>query len=89
MKRNCLLIGIALLGVLFGLQRAEALFLDFEDLTDLTPVTTQYSGLGVEFSQAMVLTAGSPSTSLSSRRSPAPTWFLLMVGPWSSYSPAP
>lgn len=41
-----------------GLKETEAYILPFEDLSDSTPVTNQYSGLGVIFSKAIILTEG-------------------------------
>jgi hypothetical protein len=52
------LVIIAFLISLGGVKKAEALTIDFEGLADLTPVTNQYSGLGVDFFGATVLTAG-------------------------------
>ncbi len=58
-KRDYLLIGIAVLSVIFvGIKEVPAFTIDFEDLTDSTAVTNQYSGLGVDFSDATVITAG-------------------------------
>lgn len=37
---------------------AQAYIIDFDNLADLDPVTNQYSGFGVSFSNATVLTAG-------------------------------
>ena len=44
--------------LLFMPLTAQALTLDFEDLPDLTPVTTQYAALGIVFSGATIFTAG-------------------------------
>jgi hypothetical protein len=53
------LIGImALLIGLGGIKETQAFTIDFEGLVDLTPVTNQYSSLGVDFLGATVLTAG-------------------------------
>lgn len=59
MKLKYLLISVIALLICFGgVKSTGALIIDFEDLTDSTPVTNQYSGLGVDFSGATVLTAG-------------------------------
>jgi len=46
-----------LLSVLFPFA-ANAYFINFDNLTDLDPVTTQFSGLGATFVNATVLAAG-------------------------------
>ncbi len=59
MKCKCLLLVLTVLLVGLGsVKKTEALVIDFEGLADLTPVTNQYSSLGVDFVGATVLTAG-------------------------------
>lgn len=53
-----LMVAVALLIGFGGIKKTEAMTIDFEGLTDLTPVTNQYSSIGVDFSGATVLTAG-------------------------------
>lgn len=61
MKRT-LFAGICLFTALFinlGIAcESSAYFIGFDDLSDLTPVTNQYHGLGLDFSGATALTAG-------------------------------
>lgn len=58
MKKKSLVMLIAVIIFLVLTPSAKALLIDFEDLTDLTPVTNQYSSFGVDFLGATVLTAG-------------------------------
>jgi|SRR3989304_581241 len=58
MRKKLFLLGIIAFILWLPIINAFALTIDFEGLTDSTPVTTQYSGFGVEFSGATVLTAG-------------------------------
>jgi hypothetical protein len=59
MKCKYLLAAVMILLVsLGGINKIEAFTIDFEGLPDSTPITNQYSSLGVDFSNATVLTAG-------------------------------
>jgi hypothetical protein len=55
-KLGCIVLGLLLFGG--SLLDANAYTINFDELTDLTPVTNQYNVLGVEFSGATVITAG-------------------------------
>jgi len=58
MKIKYLLIGVLILFALMGIKESPAITIDFETLSDSEVVTTQYSGLGVTFSNTTALTAG-------------------------------
>lgn len=58
MKQKSLLVLITISLFLVFTSTAKALVIDFEDLSDLEPVTNQYSSLGVDFFGATALTAG-------------------------------
>jgi hypothetical protein len=58
MKAKYLLIGFVLLLALVNTTETGALTINFETLSDLEVVTTQFTGLGVTFSNATALTAG-------------------------------
>ncbi len=60
MKGRCALISgvIALLFLFSFVGYGQAFTIDFEGLPDTTPLSNQYSGLGVTFSNATILTAG-------------------------------
>ena len=53
-----ILIGFVILVSFTKIKEVYAYTIDFEGLADLTPVNTQYSGLGVEFLGSTILTAG-------------------------------
>ncbi len=58
MKAKCLLPVLGLLLILLGAGNLGAVTIDFETLSDSEVVTTQFSGLGVTFTNATALTAG-------------------------------
>ena len=58
MKAKSVVASLLVLLSLFAVNRSMAYVVDFEGLSDLESVTNQYGGLGVIFSNALVLTAG-------------------------------
>lgn len=58
MKAKVFYLVLVSLFVLISFQKAYSYTITFEGLPDSTPVTNQYSSLGVLFSNATVLTAG-------------------------------
>jgi hypothetical protein len=58
MKKNYLLVVVLVLFTLLGVRETQAVTINFDGLSDSTVLTDQYSGSGVTFSNATVITAG-------------------------------